>query len=168
MTTSTVDPTQPSTGSDLSSSPVRNNFAAAAADINNLYATVLSPGRLRASVLGVNLNSVADTPIAIPLPPGLSRWKVSAIMVSNASVSLTTAQAGVFSSPGGVGQTLAAAQALSGITSVTPNTNNNMLALTLTNGNTESYNVGTIYFRCTTPQGSAATADVTVVYEPLT
>jgi len=44
MTTSSIDATQPATGSPLASAPIRTNFQAAANDINNIYAILAGFG----------------------------------------------------------------------------------------------------------------------------
>jgi hypothetical protein len=118
-----------------------------------------------AKLIGVNLNSAnTDNAMSVPLPVGFTRWKVNATFVSHASVSLTTATLGVFTATGGGGQVIAANQSLAALTSTAENTNNNFLGLAGTNVATESYNVGTIYFRVGTAQGSAATADCILSY----
>lgn len=56
MTTSTINPTQPVTNSDLASAPVRDNFVAAYNDINNIYILLTSLG----SGLGTMAQQNAD------------------------------------------------------------------------------------------------------------
>lgn len=129
----------------------------------NEFAPLVGVYRLLGFALGVNLNSLnLDNPIPLQLVPGVAagsaNYKVLAITLNNASVSLTTAQAAVFTAPGGAGNSLAAAQALSTLTGPTLD-----LSLTLATGATNNVNTAnTVYLRNTTAQGAAATADVYV------
>lgn len=110
-----------------------------------------------ARLTGANMNSTADQ--AIPLPTG--NWLPTAIIVTNASTSLTTAAGGVYPAASKAGTALVAAgQAYSALT-----TSVKQLALTL--ATTDRQVVSTIYLSLTTPQGGAATADVLVYGRPL-
>lgn len=123
--------------------------------------------QLRFVVTGVNFNSAnIDTAIAITLPPGTTRYAVANVRISNASASLTTSTAGVFTGAGGTGVAICTTGAVTVSASAT-DTNNNMQAMTVNNVSSEAYNDATIYFRVVTPQGSAATADVILVIVPL-
>lgn len=141
------------------------------ADVNSIISvipTITIPGSLRYVLKNVNFNSAnTDNSLVITLPAGITRWRSSLINIGNASASISTATAGMFTGAGGTGQTLAANQALT-VNQITTNTNNNNQALALTNGATESYTATTIFFRIGTAQGSAATADVVLVIFPLT
>jgi hypothetical protein len=171
QTTSTVNPLIPGDGSLVLSAPIRGNFAAAYADINYLLGILGSiggAGRLRFAITGVNFNAGGtDTPIPITLPPGISRWRVNSVSISNALGDISSATAGLFTAAGAGGQTLAANQAVT-VTQAAADTNNNMQSLTLTNANTEAYTDTLIYFRVGTPQGTARTADVILEISPLT
>lgn len=123
---------------------------------------------VRFTLTAVNFNSAnSDNAVTIPLPAGVSRWRMDSVIITNASASVSTATAGVFTGAGATGQTIAATQALT-VTATAADTNNNTQALTLTNATTMAYNDTSIFFRITTPQGSAATADVTFVIFLLT
>jgi hypothetical protein len=88
-----------------------------------------------------------------------SRYRVDKVMVENASVSLTTATVGVFTATGAGGTAIAADQALAALTASSKFTD-----LTLGGGVTaDVVTAGTVFVRCGTPQGSAATADVFIL-----
>ena len=114
--------------------------------------------RLIASAQAVNLNSVADT-----VAPILSAGNVSvvSIIVANASISLTTAQIGVYTLAGGNGTAVKSAYAVSG--------NNSTTAVVVTAAtSTDSVATTPLFIRCTTAQGAAATADVFIYGYDLT
>jgi len=106
--------------------------------------------RLIASAEGVNLNSVGDT-VATVLSSG--RVSVQSIIVTNASVDLTTAQLAVYTGPGATGTAVKTAYALTGNTSAAK--------VVVTAATSTDAVTGTpLYIRNTTAQGAAATADV--------
>lgn len=142
------------------------------ADIDSIISvipTITIPGVLRYTLNNVNLNSAnTDNTFSFSLPSGFTRWQVFRCLVTNASTSLTTVTAGLFTGAGGIGQTIAANQALSSITQTAANVTGNMFLMSITNPNSEAYSVSTVYFRIGTAQGSAATADVVLQISPLT
>ena len=106
--------------------------------------------RLIASAEGVNLNAVADT-VATVLSSG--RVSVQSIIVTNASVDLTTAQLAVYTGPGATGTAVKTAYALTG--------NTTAAKVVVTAATSTDAVTGTpLYIRNTTAQGAAATADV--------
>ena len=106
--------------------------------------------RLIASAEGVNLNSVGDT-IAPILANG--RVSVQSIIVTNASVDLTTAQLAVYTGAAAAGTAIKTAYALTGNTTAAKVV---VTAATSTDAVTET----PLYIRNTTAQGADATADV--------
>jgi hypothetical protein len=106
--------------------------------------------RLIASAQGVNLNAVGDTLAPIFAAGDVS---VQSIIVTNASISLTTAQLAVYTGPGATGTTVKSAYALSG------NTSSATVVVTAATS-TDAITSGNLYIRNTTAQGAAATADV--------
>jgi hypothetical protein len=115
-----------------------------------------------AAAKSADFNVTTDQPIAINLPSGASAYHITRIIVTNASVSMTTAAGGVYTAASKGGTAIvAAAQVYSALT-----TNAKILVLTLANSDrrTES----TLYFSLTTGHGSAATADIYVEIWPLT
>ena len=106
--------------------------------------------RLIASAEGVNLNSVGDT-IATVLSSG--RVSVQSIIVTNASVDLTTAQLAVYTGPGATGTAVKTAYALTGNTTAAK-------VIVTAATSTDAITSGNLYIRNTTAQGAAATADV--------
>jgi hypothetical protein len=116
----------------------------------------------------VNFNGGSiDTAITLTYPATFSRVQIARIMVEGASTSLSSATIGVFLATGGNG-TIAANQSVT-VTSTTANANNTMQTLTLTNATTTAFTLtnNTVYARIGTPEGSAATGYVVVVFTPL-
>lgn len=114
--------------------------------------------RLLASAQGVNLNAVADT-VAPVLDSG--RYSVQSVIVTNASVDLTTAQLAVYSGAGATGTAVKSAYALTG--------NSTPAKTVVTAATSTDALTGTpLYIRCTTAQGAAATADVFIYGYDLT
>jgi hypothetical protein len=126
----------------------------------------LSIGELSFPTTGVNLNATSDTPVAITLPAGFTRYHIVDVKVSNASISLTTAQIGLYTaaSQGGVN---IVAQTTTGIPNNTNATNLNSYSATVVDSGTRAYNNATLYINVGTPQGAAASADITIVIKPL-
>ena len=114
--------------------------------------------RLLASAQSVNLNAVADT-VAPVLDSG--RYSVQSVIVTNASVDLTTAQLAVYSGAGATGTAVKSAYALTG--------NSTPAKTVVTAATSTDALTGTpLYIRCTTAQGAAATADVFIYGYDLT
>jgi hypothetical protein len=112
---------------------------------------VLGKTGLLGSVTGVNLNvGATDTPITMVS----ANYIVTSVIVTNASINLTTATAGVFNAAAGAGA-LAADQVLTALTASTKFLDATLGGVALTDLQTAA----TLYARCGTPQGAAATAD---------
>lgn len=106
--------------------------------------------RLLASYQGVNVNQTGDT----VLPVGnTTNYSVSNVIFTNASTSLTTAAAGVFTAPGAGGTAIVANAALSALTGSTVVSQRTVAATAAQAGQNLYVNVGTA-------QGAAATMDV--------
>ena len=114
--------------------------------------------RLLASYQGVNLNATGDTVLPVN---NSGRYSVSNVIVTNASTSLTTAAAGLFSAPSAGGTAVVANAALSGCTSAS-------VVSQRTVASTAAQTGGNLYFNVGTAQGAAATADVFVYGYDLT
>lgn len=114
--------------------------------------------RLLASYQSVNLNAAGDTVLPIL---NSTRYSVSNVVITNASVSLTTATAGVFTGPNSTGTTIVADAALSALTSAS-------VVSQRTVASTAAQTGQNLYFDVGTPQGVAATADVFVYGYDLT
>lgn len=116
------------------------------------------------SLVGVNFNTTADQAIAIPLPTGFAHYRINNIVVSNPSTSLTTAAGGIYTaaSKGGVA-ILSAGTVYSALTTNTAGASGSIFfPAPITNASTAYYNSTPLYFSLSTPQGSAATADITI------
>lgn len=118
--------------------------------------------------IGANMNVTTDQNIPLVLPAGFTRWKLEAIWVNNASISLDTAVGGVYPAAAKGGTPVVAnTQVYSGLTAPGDNAAGSALALTLAAAaaTTEFNAVQTalgLFFALTTPQGAAATADIYV------
>jgi hypothetical protein len=106
--------------------------------------------RLLAVATGVNVNATGD--VAVLNIANSSNWSVANVVFTNASISLTTAAAGVFTAPGASGAIVsnAALSAMTGPTIVSQRT------VASTAINTGQY----LYINVGTAQGAAATMDV--------
>lgn len=149
----------------------KTTFAAdapAAAQIKS----VVTPGFLYVTVPGVNFNSVADTPVTLPtLPTSITRLRLQDLTVSNPSATIIGASVGLFTNTGGGGTTMVASASLSTLTSSADNTAGNVLRITgvgtLCIKPSTLPTPNTVYVRNTVAQGTAVTADVTLVFEVL-
>jgi hypothetical protein len=114
--------------------------------------------RVVSQAIGVNVNQT-NTDIIIPLMllPG-ANFIIRGVSLNNASTSLTTATAGVFTAAGGTGTTIVTSSALSSLTSATVNFDMTLATQAIVlNQNTQA---NLMYFRVGTAQGAAATVDV--------
>jgi hypothetical protein len=117
-------------------------------------------------LVGANFNVTTDQPITISVPSGV--WAVAGISITDPSVSMTTAAGGFYTGAGKTGITVVSnAQAYSALTTKALNTSGNYLEATLGTlvefgGYTSTSQISTLYFSLTTPQGSAATANIRV------
>ena len=114
--------------------------------------------RLLASYQGVNVNATGDTVLPI-LDTG--SYSVSNVIFTNASTSLTTALAGVFTAPSAGGTGIVANAALSALTGATVVSQRTVASTASQAGQNLYVNVGTA-------QGAAATMDVFVYGYDLT
>jgi hypothetical protein len=114
--------------------------------------------RLLASFQGVNVNATGDTVLPII---NTDRYSVSNVVFTNASTSLTTALAGVFTAPSAGGTAIVANAALSAMTSASVVSQRTVASTAAHTGQNLYVNVGTA-------QGAAATMDVFVYGYDLT
>lgn len=109
--------------------------------------------RLLAQAKGVNANALGDTPMPVITSNPFSVFQVVA---TNASISLTTAAAGVFTSANAGGTAIVANAALSGLTGPTIVSQRTVASTAVIS------NVPVLFFNVATAQGAAATLDVYV------
>jgi hypothetical protein len=114
--------------------------------------------RLLASAQGVNVNTTNDTVMPII---NSGRWSVSNVVFTNASISLSTATAGVFTAPSGGGTAIVADAALSALNAASVVSQRTVATTAAQTGDYLYLDVGT-------PQGAAATMDVFVYGYDLT
>ena len=108
--------------------------------------------RVLASFQGVNVNATGDTVLPII---NTNSYSVSNVIFTNASTSLTTAAAGVFTAPSAGGTGIVANAALSALTGSTVVSQRTVASTALQTG-------GNLYVNVGTAQGAAATMDVYV------
>lgn len=115
------------------------------------------------SFFSANFNDTGDQ--ALILPPSISAFMLTGIIITNASISLTTAVGGFYPQASKAGTALVAnTQVYSSLTASTK-----LLAATLAGAvATTRYSIANlpdwrIYFALTTAQGAAATADIYVI-----
>ena len=108
--------------------------------------------RLLASYQSVNVNLAGDTVLPIG---NTTNYSVSNVIFTNASTSLTTAAAGVFTAPNAGGTAIVANAALSAMTGSTVVSQRTVASTATQSGQNLYVNVGTA-------QGAAATMDVFV------
>jgi hypothetical protein len=87
------------------------------------------------------------------------------VKIAGASDSLSTSTFGVFTEASAGGVAIVTSGSANTITTASDATNNNMMTATTNNANTLSTDVAgaaNVYFRVQNPQGSAATANVTI------
>jgi len=108
--------------------------------------------RLLASFQGVNVNATGDTVLPVN---NTNSYGVSNVIFTNASISLTTAAAGLFTAPSAGGTGIVANAALSAMTASTVVSQRTVASTALQTGQNLYVNVGTA-------QGAAATMDVYV------
>jgi len=108
--------------------------------------------RLIAYYQGVNVNATGDT--VLPVIDSTT-YSVSNVIMVNASTSLTTALAGVFTAPAAGGTAIVANAALSALTGPTVVSQRTVASTATQTGQNLYVNVGTA-------QGAAATVDVYV------
>ena len=115
--------------------------------------------RVIGKLIGADMNVTTDQAITIQgLGDQFSKYVVERIVVTNASISLTTAAGGVYTAASKSGAIVAAGQVYSALTAAAK-----YVALTLTGAATTDVLTGaTIYFSLTTGQGAAATADIDI------
>lgn len=116
--------------------------------------------RIIGSLIGANMNVTTDN--IIPIATQADLYVIERIVVTNASISLTTAAGGVYTAAAKGGTAIVAAgQVYSALTAATK-----FVALTLQNSAlTDVFDAATqanLYLSLTTGQGAAATADVYV------
>lgn len=114
--------------------------------------------RLLASYQSVNVNATGDTVLPVN---NTTNYSVSNVIFTNASTSLTTAYAGVFTAPNGGGTAIVANAALSALTGSTVVSQRTVASTATQSGQNLYVNVGTA-------QGAAATMDVYVYGYDLT
>ncbi len=142
--------------------------------ISNLLSSVsnaqaaLGIGQIYITTRAIDFNSAnTDTAIPITLPAGITRYRVGACIINGASASLTTATCGMFSAAAGGGTALVASATAITVNTASENTATNLQSLTIVGLATTSVTHATLYFRVQTPQGSAATGNVTLLIQPM-
>jgi hypothetical protein len=108
--------------------------------------------RLIGYAQGINLNATGDTVIPVI---NSTTYSVSNVVLTNASTSLTTAAAGLFTAPSAGGTAIVSNAALSGATG-------SAVVSQRTVASTAAQTGQNLYWNVATAQGAAATGDVYV------
>lgn len=139
-------------------------FAALLFGLNQAFAAQITstPGDLVQYVCGrASLNFNVTTDQAITISPPSANYRFNAFVFYFSSISLTTAAGGIYPSPAKAGTAIvAAATAYNTLTGAT--VNNAGSTLNVSGPLTTVYDLSTVYFSLTTPQGAAATASVVI------
>lgn len=168
----TAAPTTSSAGFNLAPgvSPTSPNNGDLWATSGGLYAQIngetigpliggIGTPQLLGVLKGANFNITTDQSIALSFPTGATNFFITEIDVVNGSTSLTTAQGGFYTaaSKGGtvIGTTTTVYSNCTGAT-----TRQRITGATNEDTTTFPVSDSTLYLSLTTPQGSAATADV--------
>ena len=107
-------------------------------------------------LIGANMNSTGDQPIAI----NAAKYVIRRIVVVNASANLTLAVGGFYTAASKGGTAIVAnTQIYTALTAAAKFLDVTLAAILGTDVRTE----GTLYFSLTTAQGSAATADIFII-----
>ena len=134
----------------------------------NLATTNAGVGMLRVKASAVDFNSAnTDTPINIVLPAGFTKYLLYTVAINNASQTLTTATAGVFSAAAAGGTAVVTGGSAITVNTAAANTAGNNQYMTFTAAGVSMLNFATLYFRVANAQGAPATADVEVFYLPV-
>lgn len=108
---------------------------------------------LLAVLRGANMNTTSDQPLTL----GPKNYVVRRVVVTNASISLTSAVGGIYTGAGKTGtQLVPAGQSYAALIDSTKYVTTSLGAAVAT----DTFINGTIFFSLTTPQGAAATADI--------
>lgn len=105
-----------------------------------------------AKLEGANMNSTADQAITVY---GASKYVIRGILVTNASISLTTAQGSLYTAASKGGTALTTSPTTTAYSSLDAAAK----YLDLTLASLTTLTASTLYLSLTTPQGAAATAD---------
>jgi parallel beta-helix repeat protein len=144
-------------------SAIQTQFGAKMA--TNFSNATAAPSAFAYTATGINFNSAnTDTAITITLPSGFTRYIVNNVAISHASGTLTTSTVGLFTATGGGGVAIFTPGTAVTVSTASENTSGNAQSIA---GAILSINAGTLYFRVQTPQGTAATADVTIAVRAL-
>lgn len=115
--------------------------------------------RVLFQLLGADMNATTDQ--LMQKVGSFTRWRVTAGLVTNASISLTTAVGGSYTAVAkGGSQIMAAANVYSALTAANK-------AIGPWISNTDTIFTTDVWFALSTPQGAAATADVYLFGVPL-
>lgn len=116
--------------------------------------------KLLGRLIGANMNSAADQVI----PIDSQRYVVRRVLVTNASINLTTAVGGFYTAASKGGTAIIAnTQAYSALSASTKFLDCTLETILTTDVRTETK----LYLSLTTPQGAAATADIYIVGDSL-
>lgn len=151
---------------DLAGTDLRVNTISTGASTPGAAGTTLdiarTPAYISVVAKGINFNQTStDNAMAFTLPTGTTTYKVEKVTVWGASHTLTTATASLYTAASAGGVAIVADGALTP-TSGTADTALDMQDLTIASATT-AFTDTPLYFRLGTPEGAAATANVTII-----
>lgn len=136
--------------------PARSQVSSYAPPLSNIQ-------RILCSIRAANFNTTADQPCV--LPPAVTVWAPTSVVVTNCSTSMTLAAGGFYPTTSKGGTPLVAATQ----TYATATTSSIIVSTALAAGIvTTRFTIGTVYLSLTTAQGGAASCDVYVIGIDLT
>ena len=125
-----------------------------------------SPVFQKYTLSGVDFNALGDNQVPISLSEFVSRYQVLNVWVTNASATIVTATAGLFTAAYAQGFAIAPSQILT-ITNNTADNIGNAQSMELANQRTIVFSDMTLYFNVSTAEGTAAKADVHITIQLL-
>jgi hypothetical protein len=125
-------------------------------------------GKFVTTSVAVNFNNTnTDYPLNINLPAGYTRYRIEQVLISGASIGINVATVGMFTGLNGSGNAIVSSGTAISISQIANDISGNLQSLTVNNQNTTVFGDFIVYFRVQNPQGSAATANVSVFYQPV-
>lgn len=116
----------------------------------------------------INFNATnSDNALLVNLPSGYTRYRIEKILIANATAAINTATCGVFTQEAAAGTAVVTSGTAITVTQAVDDTDHNMQSLSINHQDTMSLIDTTLYFRVQTAEGSAALADVTIIYQPI-
>lgn len=128
---------------------------------------LLAVGQVMMRATGVAFDAAGDTAISITLPANVTRYRVTACVISGSNGDLSAATFGLFTATGGGGTALIAGGTAITVTTGSEGTANNMMTSSVGTVNTTSHTATTLYFRIGSTAPAGRTGNVTLIVQPI-